>query len=1009
MSDQTGWTRLLGPAIVVALAVAGAILLGQATRASAPPFTDRPLRLGVNLALEAASDRAIAETLDAVAAHGLVWVRQRFPWDALEPQRGRFVWEQADRIIAAAQARGLRVIAVLDGSPAWARPQAPANPLAPPQDARDFGRFVAAFAARYGDRIDYYQIWDEPNIQPHWSGPVSAAGYVSLLREGALAARQADPGARVLAAALAPTLERGPWNLDEIEFLRGMYRAGAAPWFDIAAAQPFGFEAPPTAWARRDRLNFARVKLLRAEMERAGDGQKPIWSVRYGWYARASDDDGDSMWGAVTPTQQAAWAGEAAARAQREWPWLGALLWATWQPAAPPDDARWGFALVDADGAPRAALIELAAAARSASVARPGRYAMDHPALQWQGSWRQANGAADVGRSGDTLTIPFEGTQLDLQIQRGPFWGVFRVEVDGHPANALPRDSTGRAYLALYDPRGGAQWVTVARGLRPGRHTARLTAEGGWGQWALTGFAVGGASWPDERWMGAGFLAIAASLVVVRRRSLPQAMRGRAWAPALALWGAAKRWARSFEEAPTLWQAIALGGAVAFYAAVPFPWAVAPLGLTGWLIARAPAPGLALIAFAIPFYYIQKPLNNGGWLSYSEALIGAAFVWRIGRWRPEGGRNGLDRAVGLWVLAGVAAAWIAPDASGAWLALRRLVLAPAAFYRLWRLLPTGRATVERCRWWTAAGLLAAGLLVSIVGVADLARGGGELGRLRSVFYSPNEAALFLTRLWPLGMSLILSALTFSSSSLHEVMKGKGQKFIAPSLSQARSDLRPIGGEGVVALCPSWWLVFLPGVATAGMLLALALTFSRGAWLLGAPAGLLALGACWRGRRWWVWGGWAVAATAGAALLVRGVDATLRLSVWRAAWAMWLDHPWLGAGLDGFQWLYPRYMALSAWREPLLYHPHNWPLEIATWMGIVGLATAGLVGWAGIRAWRRAMAAPSPILAGMGAGLVAGLAHGMVDAGYFLPHLALLTMLTLGMAAAGDWRDADETI
>lgn len=977
MSDQTGRTRLLGPAIIVALAVAGAILLGQTTRASAPPFTDRPLRVGVNLALEEASDRAIAETLDAVAAHGLVWVRQRFPWGALEPQPGRFEWERADRIVAAAQARGLQMIAVLDGSPAWARPQAPANPLAPPQDARDFGRFAAAFAARYGNRIDYYQIWDEPNIQPHWSGPVSAAGYVSLLREGALAARQADPSARVLAAALAPTLERGPWNWDEIEFLREMYRAGAAPWFDIVAAQPFGFEAPPTAWARRDQLNFARVKLLRAEMERVGDGQKPIWGVRYGWHARATDADADSIWGDVTPAQQAAWAGGAAARAQREWPWLGALLWATWQPAASPEDPAWGFALVSADGAPRATLIELEAAARSASVAQPGSYNMDHPALQWQGSWRQANGAADGGRSGDTLTIPFEGTRLDLHVQRGPFWGMFWVEIDGQPANDLPRDGAGRAYLVLYDPRGGAQWVTVARNLTPGRHSARLTAEGGWGQWALTGFAVGGTKpWPDARWMGAGLLAIAVSLAVMRHRLLSQAMQQRSCAPALALWGAVKRWAGSFEEVPVVWQATAIGCAVALYAAIPFPWAVLPLGVTGWLIARAPAPGLALIAFAIPFYYIQKPLTTGGWLSYSEALIGAAFVWRIGRWQPEGGRNGLDRAVGLWVLAGMAAAWIAPDASGAWLALRRLVLAPAALYRLWRLLPTGRGAAERCRWWTAVGLLAAGALVSIVGVVDLARGGGELGRLRSVFYSPNEAALFLTRLWPLGASLILSTLASPPS---------------PSRN------------------PGWRLLLL-GLATAGMLLALALTFSRGAWLLGAPAGLLALGALQRRGRWWVWSGLAAAAMGGAALLVRGIDATLRLSVWRAAWVMWLDHPWLGVGLDGFQWLYPRYMALSAWREPLLYHPHNWLLEVATWTGIAGLAAASLMGWAGIRAWRRAMAAASsPILAGMGAGTIAGLAYGLVDAGYFLPHLALLTMLALGMAAANDWRGARETI
>ena len=125
---------------------------------------------------------------------------------------------------------------------------------------------------------------------------------------------------------------------------------------------------------------------------------------------------------------------------------------------------------------------------------------------------------------------------------------------------------------------------------------------------------------------------------------------------------------------------------------------------------------------------------------------------------------------------------------------------------------------------------------------------------------------------------------------------------------------------------------------------------------------------------------------------------MRPDVWRAAWAMWRDHPWLGVGLDGFQWAYPRYMELTAWREPLLYHPHNALLEIGTWMGILGVLAFAAIGWASLDLRRGRDSCPSGVCLGLMAGWAAGLAHGMVDAFYVLPHLALWTMLALGITA-----------
>jgi len=392
------------------------------------------------------------------------------------------------------------------------------------------------------------------------------------------------------------------------------------------------------------------------------------------------------------------------------------------------------------------------------------------------------------------------------------------------------------------------------------------------------------------------------------------------------------------------------------------------------------------IALAVPFYYTQKPVDTE-WLSYPEALVAATLLWAILHWcrrwplragteapplRPpcgapirrgdpsmvallEGRLRTLDGAVLAFTLVGLAAAWAAPDHGAAWLALRRMILAPAGLYLLWRLLPVDHQTV----YWTAGGLIAAGVVVSLIGLAGYVNGTvvttDGVSRLRSVYYSPNEAALLLVRIWPLAASLALAA--------------RGRR--------------------------RWLMVAAMGL----MLLALALTFSRGAWLLGVPAGLLTLAVLY--RRWQLWPWFAiVAAGVGLVLFSRGGDTALRPEVWQAAWAMWRDHPWLGVGLDGFQWAYPRYMALSAWREPLLYHPHNFILEIGTWMGILGLLATLALAWTGVRVWRQAMRLePSPVLVGLAAGLVAGWAHGLVDAAFFLPHLAFLTMITLGMIMA----------
>ena len=130
-----------------------------------------------------------------------------------------------------------------------------------------------------------------------------------------------------------------------------------------------------------------------------------------------------------------------------------------------------------------------------------------------------------------------------------------------------------------------------------------------------------------------------------------------------------------------------------------------------------------------------------------------------------------------------------------------------------------------------------------------------------------------------------------------------------------------------------------------------------------------------------------------------VDGTtgLRISLWQSAVAMALDHPIIGVGPDNFIHHYQQtYRLPEAWREPALSHPHNLVLDYWLSAGLFGLASLGLL----IAGWVRYLspslgASPSDrrtLAAGIAAGGLYAVVHGLIDNSYFLIDLALWTWL-----------------
>ncbi|MBV7333180.1 O-antigen ligase family protein [Chloroflexi bacterium TSY] len=313
--------------------------------------------LGITIELNGLNRTQRRNALERLRENGFGWVRHRMDWGELEPEPEEYQWHSSDEIIADILAAHLVPIVVLDGSPRWARSlRDRTNPLAPPDDFAHFARFAGRFAQRYAEQVRYYQIWDEPNVAPHWGERlIEPIDYARLLAGSGRAIRKVDPGAVIIAAALAPTIDRGHTAIDEVLFLQRLYAATSNqkfrlwradpsvehPLFDIIAIQPFGFgTAPNNPRQSRNTLNFYRARLMRRTMLAAGDLETSLWAVRYGWNRSLN-----SPWRTVLPEKQSVYAIEALDLAYRCWPWLTTVGWVIDQPSAPQTDPFWGFAL----------------------------------------------------------------------------------------------------------------------------------------------------------------------------------------------------------------------------------------------------------------------------------------------------------------------------------------------------------------------------------------------------------------------------------------------------------------------------------------------------------------------------------------------------------------------------------------------------------------------------------------------------------------------------------------
>ncbi|MDX1521312.1 MAG: hypothetical protein R3264_06770 [Anaerolineae bacterium] len=277
---------------------------------------------------------------------------QVFPWREVEPTQNQFHWAATDRFMAGAEHYGFEVIVRLDQHPARAS-SVELGLNAPPEKLEEYEDYVERIATRYRGRVRAYIIWNEPNLAIEWGGQrPDPVAFTELLAVGYQAVKAGDPEALVVAAGLAPTNSNDLQGMDDRLFLREMYRAGAADYFDVLAAHPYSFgQAPAAPEQDNQHPAFGRLAEMRTIIVENDDAHKPVWITEMGWTIAPPSGQADIK---VSLQQQARYLSEALDIIERDWPWVELVT--VWNLSLPGEgDPFGGYSLLDASGTPRPA------------------------------------------------------------------------------------------------------------------------------------------------------------------------------------------------------------------------------------------------------------------------------------------------------------------------------------------------------------------------------------------------------------------------------------------------------------------------------------------------------------------------------------------------------------------------------------------------------------------------------------------------------------------------------
>ena len=239
---------------------------------------------------------------------GSRWDRFDFSWPTIEPSNNSWNFGPHDTLANDLDAAGINMVGILLWTPNWAATQSDVGPDGRSLDQRPFGwyapvphdpaldqivlsaassppqgldlawddpnnhwgNYVYTVVSRYGDRVKYWEMWNEPEWDYFWTG--TSTQYKQLLKVGYQATKAACPDCTVLFGGLHYWANQDYywWVLSQLHSDPGA--ASNNHFFDVMSVHMYS----------RSENAYSVITSIRARMANYGVDDHPIWLTETG-------------------------------------------------------------------------------------------------------------------------------------------------------------------------------------------------------------------------------------------------------------------------------------------------------------------------------------------------------------------------------------------------------------------------------------------------------------------------------------------------------------------------------------------------------------------------------------------------------------------------------------------------------------------------------------------------------------------------------------------------------
>ncbi len=219
----------------------------------------------------------IDNNLNLMQAAGVKALRMDVQWALIEPTtKGTYsqsYLSTLDYAVNGSKSRDIKVLMTVDRTPNWANKNQ--GEFVPPSNDNDYADFLVFLIKRYSGKVNDFEIWNEPNQSQFWVNP-NPTRYTALLKTAYLAAKAVNPGVNILGGSISNTTSIGT------DFLKGLYSAGAKPYFDVLSQHIYG-DPPAHGNMDPETLFDTLTTTILPIMQNNGDSGKKIWITEHGY------------------------------------------------------------------------------------------------------------------------------------------------------------------------------------------------------------------------------------------------------------------------------------------------------------------------------------------------------------------------------------------------------------------------------------------------------------------------------------------------------------------------------------------------------------------------------------------------------------------------------------------------------------------------------------------------------------------------------------------------------